>query len=99
LLSEHEELDALRAENERLKELYGAGMDSLNKTDAESERLQRENGSLARAYAACERLLRDRSEENERLRAALAFARSVIKSGEGWTRTCTEVIDGALGHS
>ena len=42
-----------------------------------AERLQRENGSLARAYAACERLLRDRTKqlnqadaENERLRIA-----------------------------
>lgn len=38
----------------------------------EVDRLQRENGSLARTYAACERLLRDRTEENERLRAEIA---------------------------
>lgn len=35
-------------------------------------------------------------DEVERLRAALAFARSVIKSGEPWTETCERVIDGAL---
>jgi hypothetical protein len=31
-----------------------------------------------------------------RLRGALAFARSVIKSGEPWSTTCDQVIDGAL---
>jgi len=46
---------------------------------AENERLQRENGSLARTYAACERMLRERTgqlnqddAENERLRAQVA---------------------------
>jgi hypothetical protein len=37
--------------------------------------------------------------EVERLREALAFAASVIKSGEPWTTTCEEVIGGALGHA
>jgi hypothetical protein len=36
--------------------------------------------------------------ENERLRKALAFAASVIKSGESWTATCEDVIGGALRH-
>lgn len=31
-----------------------------------------------------------------RLREALAFARSVIKSGEPWTPACAAIIDGAL---
>lgn len=35
------------------------------------------------------------SERN--LREALAFAQSVIKSGESWTSKCEEVIGGALG--
>jgi hypothetical protein len=34
--------------------------------------------------------------ENARLREALAFAQSVIKSGEPWTQTCEDVIGGAL---
>lgn len=36
------------------------------------------------------------SETERRLREALAFARSVIKSGESWSATCEEKIDGAL---
>jgi hypothetical protein len=35
--------------------------------------------------------------DSARLRAALAFARSVIKCGEPWTATCEREIDGALG--
>lgn len=38
----------------------------------------------------------DLEAENGRLRAALAFAASVIKSGEPWTTTCEQVIGGAL---
>lgn len=34
---------------------------------AECERLKRENGSLARMYALCEKTLRERTEENNRL--------------------------------
>lgn len=34
--------------------------------------------------------------ENARLYEALAFAASVIKSGESWTPTCEEMIGGAL---
>jgi hypothetical protein len=37
-----------------------------------------------------------KDEEIARLREALAFARSVIKSGESWTDTCERVIGGAL---
>jgi len=36
--------------------------------------------------------------QNERLRKALAFAASVIKSGESWTATCEDVIGSALRH-
>ena len=32
----------------------------------------------------------------DELRKALAFAASVIKSGEPWTETCESVIGGAL---
>jgi hypothetical protein len=35
-------------------------------------------------------------DENERLRAALAFAASCIKAGEPWTPECERIIDGAL---
>lgn len=35
------------------------------------------------------------AERNE-LHTALRFARSAIKSGEPWSETCEEVIDGAL---
>ena len=38
---------------------------------AEVERLQRENGALARMYALSEEMLRQRTEQVERLRAAL----------------------------
>lgn len=31
-----------------------------------------------------------------KLRRALGFARSVIKSGEPWTETCEQIIGGAL---
>jgi len=34
--------------------------------------------------------------ENARLREALGFAASAIKSGESWTATCEEMIGGAL---
>jgi hypothetical protein len=36
--------------------------------------------------------------ENTRLRGALGFAASVIKSGESWSATCAEMIGGALRH-
>ena len=36
------------------------------------------------------------AKEIARLRQALAFARSVIKSGEPWTPECERIIDGAL---
>jgi DNA replication initiation complex subunit (GINS family) len=36
------------------------------------------------------------AEENRKMRTALAFARSCIKSGEPWTDTCEDVIGGAL---
>jgi hypothetical protein len=39
-----------------------------------------------------------RQAEVARLREALAFAASVIKSGESWTTTCEEMIGGALRH-
>lgn len=35
-------------------------------------------------------------EECRKLRHALAFARSVIKSGESWTEQCETIIGGAL---
>jgi hypothetical protein len=35
-------------------------------------------------------------EERRRLREALAFAQSAIKSGEPWTQTCEDVIGAAL---
>lgn len=38
------------------------------------------------------------AKELARLREALAFARSVIKSGEPWTPECERLIDGALGN-
>jgi hypothetical protein len=34
--------------------------------------------------------------EIEQLRAALAFAASVIKSGEPWSPTCEQIIGAAL---
>lgn len=39
---------------------------------------------------------REAEEQVKKLRHALAFARSVIKSGEPWTQTCEEIIGGAL---
>lgn len=36
------------------------------------------------------------AKEIARLREALAFARSAIKSGESWTAECERRIDGAL---
>ena len=36
------------------------------------------------------------AKEIARLRAALAFAASVIKSGEPWTPECERIIGGAL---
>jgi hypothetical protein len=36
------------------------------------------------------------AEENRKMRTALAFARSCIKSGEPWTETCEEMIGGCL---
>jgi predicted RNase H-like nuclease (RuvC/YqgF family) len=44
-----DDFDALTREREELR--------------AEVERLQRENGALARAYAACEKMLRERTEQ------------------------------------
>jgi hypothetical protein len=38
----------------------------------------------------------DLIESHEKLRTALAFAASVIKSGESWTDACEEQIGGAL---
>lgn len=52
------------------------------------ERLRYEAAQTARLRA-----------EVRRLREALAFAQSAIKSGEPWTTTCEEVIGGALGHA
>ena len=51
--------------------------------------------TAATLYRKANELERMRA-ENDRLREALAFARSVIKSGEPWTPTCEEVIGGAL---
>jgi len=39
---------------------------------------------------------REMAEQLRRCHRALAFARSVIKSGEPWTDTCEDVIGGAL---
>lgn len=53
----------------------------------------------ARLEAAINVLAKRQAEiinERDRLRRALAFARSVIKSGEPWTATCEREIDGAL---
>ena len=44
------------------------------------------------------RWLDEKDVENARLREALAFASSVIKSGEPWTRTCERVIGGILSN-
>lgn len=43
-------------------------------------------------------MLRRSGEENERLREALAFAASAIKSGEPWTDTCETKIGSLLKH-
>jgi hypothetical protein len=45
---------------------------------------------------AWEMAMDDRDDEINELRKALAFAASVIKSGEGWSETCDEIIGGAL---
>ena len=37
--------------------------------------------------------------ERDRLREALAFARSCIKSGESWTDTCEQTIDAVLAET
>jgi hypothetical protein len=47
---------------------------------------------------AAQRRMEGLEAENNRLYRALAFAASVIKSGESWTTTCDEVIGGALRH-
>jgi hypothetical protein len=60
--------------------------------------------TLMRAWAIDEQQKREAAEDarlEARSRAAelgnaLAFARSVIKSGEPWTSTCEVLIDGAL---
>ena len=39
---------------------------------------------------------REAQDEAKKLRHALAFARSVIKSGESWTEQCETIIGGAL---
>lgn len=62
--------------------------------------------ALMRAWAKDEQQKRETAEDalvEARSRAAvlgnaLAFAASVIKSGEGWTATCEDVIGGALRH-
>jgi hypothetical protein len=70
------------SEEERLRDEAAELALALSQRTNEIERLQRENGSLARTYAACERLLRDRTEENERLRAVVETARKM----ERWNR-------------
>ena len=56
---------------------------------AEVERLKALNASFSAQIVSEQR-------EIDRLRAALVFARSVIKSGEDWSATCERVIGGAL---
>lgn len=52
--------------------------------------------NLHAAFVKADKALSEARRDTERFRKALAFARSCILSGESWTDTCDEVIDGAF---
>jgi nitrate/nitrite-specific signal transduction histidine kinase len=56
--------------------------DEANELRAEFERLQRENGALARTYAACEKMLRERTEQLNQADAEIQRLRDWIQD---WT--------------
>jgi len=63
------------------------------------ERLRIAAAVLDDARAASNKYLIEKRTAEEQLavyRRALAFARSVIKSGEPWTETCENIIGGLL---
>ena len=59
-------------ELERLRAQQLADDNLIRGYIAEIERLQRENGSLAQTYAACERMLRERTEQLNQADAEIA---------------------------
>lgn len=60
------------------------------------EEMEREERRVHADLSAALRGMNDAQQEVARLREALAFAASCIKSGESWTPTCAEIIGGAL---
>lgn len=77
----------------RLRELTLAQLGTLEPIEAiiieEYGDLYREFSDLAAAFR----------KQNDGLAKALMFSRSVIKSSEGWSDRCKDVIEGALrGH-
>ena len=73
-----------------LRERLAAAKKATDKQEAGTKPRIPEYSALLSTAAA---LLAERdalAAENEQLRTAVAFARSVIKSGEPWTPTCDE---------
>lgn len=76
---------------------YAAGLEvALKERDAEIVRLRAWGERFEQSFYDTSSKAADYRAEIARLREALAFAASAIKSGEAWTPICEEVIGGAL---
>ena len=92
-----EEIARLRAELKRLdRKLYEGQDDQTQEVNAQ---LEKENARLLKIFFVVKTGLEREEFKNERLRAAIAFMASAIKSGEPWTDECEIVMRKALDSS
>jgi len=87
----------MRAEIERLQEIRNSLVLQVDQKSKEIERLEIENkADIAELESKISNLRAKnaaQNTENARLKTALAFARSVIKSGEKWSDECERLLN------